>query len=304
MANSSEVFRRGYEKWDGPRTVSTPPWLLIGISGLRNVISSAGCLGRLAFIIMLSVYFFGVVVLTAGRHQLDAFAQSEFLSFIATMAETYVDVSEARYQFEVISRFAIFFSTVALLFFGCQLIARDRGVNALQVYFSKAVSRTDYVMGKFLTVGILTAVVTLLPSALMLLMGLALNNETLEFIKGAWSIPLYSGAFWLILTLSLGSFSLYFSSCFKKSYMASVAFLGFLLFTQTVAAMIMMFTGFNDFLGGFYWFTSVFRIGQAIFLHDVSSVSALLWRLIDLGLVSALFLTLLYRNVRPVEVVK
>jgi len=68
MANNrSEIYERGYEVWEGDRSPDLPPWYLIGMAGVKNVVASSGCLARAVFVVLAIIYYFVIVMSTVVR---------------------------------------------------------------------------------------------------------------------------------------------------------------------------------------------------------------------------------------------
>ncbi len=306
MTRQSEIYSLGYEKWEGERGRALPPWFLIGRAGLRNIVSSSGCFARTIFIIFFVIYYALVIVGTAARFQLEQL--SERWQWLRGFAEVYnqvsADVSESTQHMGNVLIPSLIFSILAMVFYGAQLISKDKRANALQVYFSKSVSRFDYVLGKFLSVGAMTATVTLVPSVMILIVGFMFTTDHLAFFAESWYIPVLTGSYWLLLTISFGSVTLFFSSCFNKGYMAGVGIIGFQLFCTVFSLLASAILGSSYMLDGINWVKGLFQLGMAIYSLEVENWAAMFWRFIDLAALSGVAGYLIFRNIRPVEVVK
>lgn len=300
----SQIFHSGYEKWEGDRKTHTPAWILIGLAGLKNVVKSSGCLGRALFIIFLVSHYVMISAITFVRLQIDNLKNLEQLRFLEPLGQQFVGWTEASVHRTQILAPAIGFSIFAMIFYGAQLIAKDKNVNALQVYFSKAVSPLDYLIGKYFSISMIVALMTLVPGALMLILGLVFTTDYPKYLAQSWFIPIVTGLFWLLLTFAIGTMTLFFSSCFRKTYMASVSFLGLLVFSWIVSKLLRLIIGFQDFVGGLNWIGSIHDIGDALYTFETTSVPSLVWQIIDLALLCSLMLFVMFRNIRPVEVVK
>ena len=308
MSNGSQIFTQGYEKWQRTRSYAKPPKWLIGQSSLKNVTSGTGCIGCISkgfFITFFVLYYFWVFAVALVHYQLHNLEKlptvGQLFEFIGQMGK---DISESDIHRVCIIIPSLVFLSLAMLFYGSQLIAKDKRANALQVYFSKAISRTDYVVGKFITVGGFAAAVTLVPSAIILMMGLVLTPDHVAFFKESWFIPLTTGAYWLLLTLVFGSITLLASSLFDKSYMAGVAFIGFMLLTAAFSSILQLIFGPSDFLRSLIVFMDLYDVGSSFFKLKAGSFSLLFWELFNMLLMSTAFVMLIYRKVRPVEVIQ
>jgi len=304
--SKSQIYGGGYEAWKGERVPDLPTWLLIGKASVQNMLASSGCLSKLVLLIFLVYvvgYYLLISLVTFSRHQVEALSRMERLSALEPVIRELASVTEAALHRTMILWPSLIFCILAMLVYGAQLISKDKAHNALQVYFSKAVSHVDYLVGKFFAIGVVVALVTLVPSALMIALGLVLTPDKMAFIADAWPVPIMTGVYWLVLTLGLGTFTLFFSSCFNKFYMAAISFVGFLMFSSVVSFLIRQLIGLKYMVSGFSWFISFLNIGKCIYTLDVGSWPTLTWQVIDLILVCGIFIWYLFRNIRPVEVV-
>lgn len=305
ISKNSEIYGQGYEKWEGVRNHARPAWFLIGTSAIRNLLMSSGCLARSLFIVFFVIYYFWVNAQTIFRTQWETISQWEFLRDIGRSFDpSSLGVEEIFYHKMNTLYPSLFFCTLVMVFYGSQLISKDRQANALQVYFSKAVSRLDYVLGKFFAVGIMTSLTTLVPSAMILIVGLVLSPDRAEFLAQSWFIPFVAVAYWLLLSSVLGSVILFFSSSFDKGYLAAVSFIGFLFFAMVTSGLLMLIFGHRFFLEGLNWGAGLVHMGTVIFDREVTNWAETGWKLFDLLIITGVCGSLVFRQIRPVEVVK
>lgn len=104
---------------------------------------------------------------------------------------------------------------------GSSLIARDLKYNALLLYFSRAITRADYLAGKFLSLTLFLLFVTFVPGVLLFVGSLGMGNEALTFgerLRDLLGILLQS----LVLVIPMASAALAFSSITKRPYLAAI----------------------------------------------------------------------------------
>lgn len=303
-SNKSEIYAMGYEKWEGKRERALPAWFLIGQHGLQNLISSSGCVGRLLFIVFYVIYYFWMLLASTAFFQWENLkTYTMFSGFSDLVAQSGLKLTEVNLTENAVLVPSIVFSVFAMLFYGSQLISKDKRANAMQVYFSKAISRTDYILGKYFAVGAITGSVTLVPTAVILVMGMILTTDHLAFFSNSWYIPLLTGTYWLLLTTFFASLTLVFSSLFNKSYMAGIGVIGFLFFWFVFSFILVESLGAGNMIGGTNWIASIYELGTVIFGMEVTDWSKLIWQVIDLVLLVGISLFLIARKIRPVEVV-
>ncbi len=105
---------------------------------------------------------------------------------------------------------------VFVVLVGTDLIARDRRYNALQIYFSKPITRTDYVLGKLGIVATFLLLVTWLPCLLLWVFALFMNTQAGYFAK-VWYVPLLATAFCALWVAVAGLLMLALSAVGRRS---------------------------------------------------------------------------------------
>lgn len=117
---------------------------------------------------------------------------------------------------------------------GASLISRDVRHRALIMYFSRSITRADYLIGKFLALVLFLMVVTLLPGLLLFLGQLGMSLERIgavERMEDLGSILLHS----LILTVPMSAVVLAFSSMTKRTYLAAILWVTFYFLSMTLS---------------------------------------------------------------------
>ena len=194
-----------------------------------------------------------------------------------------------------------FFIILICVFGGSGLIANDLKNNSLQLYFSKPLTRLDYLVGKSAIVMILMAFLTVVPGVILFLERTLLPNG-MDFLKDNYwmlgSIVLYS----FILTLPTGLLILALSSITRNSRYAAISFIAILVGTPILSEML----------------RAVSKSESAIFISYVRNMVILGQRLfglsrrpdnwywsifIILGIVGVCIWTM-HRKVKGVEIVK
>jgi ABC-type transport system involved in multi-copper enzyme maturation permease subunit len=133
-----------------------------------------------------------------------------------------------------------FFSLILMVLsgtVGASLIARDVRHRALLMYFSRSITRLDYLIGKFIALVLFLLTVTLGPGLLLFLGLLAMGQEHLsvaERLGDLAAITLHS----LILTLPMSAVVLAFSSLTKRTYLAAILWTTFYLVSVTVSQVL------------------------------------------------------------------
>ena len=125
-------------------------WTVIARAGIRNMIRKRAFMGLLIFA------WLPFVVRAVQIYVASNFAQAATL--LAPDAKTFRDFLDQQG----------FFVFVVTIYVGAGLIANDRRANALQIYLSKPLMRSEYIAGKAAILFVFILFVTWLPAILLL----------------------------------------------------------------------------------------------------------------------------------------
>jgi len=187
------------------------------------------------------------------------------------------------------------------VFVGSGLIANDRRTNALQIYLSKPLRPLDYLLGKGATVAGVLALVVLGPSLTLFLFRVGLDRDG-EYLASHWSIPLsLTGASALIIA-TLTVLALTFSSLTRSGRAAGVALVMFSAFAKGFQAILgaLFSRDASSLLSPF----SNLEQGLDLLLSQAPTYGVHpLWSMLALAGMLAICLRVLWKRVRPVEIV-
>jgi hypothetical protein len=142
---------------------------------------------------------------------------------------------EGFYNFPLFSMILMVLSATV----GASLIARDVRHRALLMYFSRSITRMDYLVGKFLSLVLFLLVVALGPGLLLFFGQLGMGQERLSFAQrmgDLGSITLHS----LILTVPMSAVVLAFSSLTKRTYLAAILWATFYFLSVSLSEVLRM----------------------------------------------------------------
>ena len=135
---------------------------------------------------------------------------------------------EVRTQIVEASLVLQLFSMLAIAWFGAGLISEDRRLGAHLLYFSRPLTKLDYFLGHFLTVGYFGLLSVLGPTLVICLVA-TFSSPDFAFIKEEWDvIPASIGLALLTVTL-LSSVTLAVSSVVKRKAFALIGMFGMLI---------------------------------------------------------------------------
>ena len=194
-----------------------------------------------------------------------------------------------------------FFVALVAIFGGSGLIATDLKNNALSLYLSKPISWIDYLIGKFVAIGILLGCLTLVPGLLLFLEHSLLVGTS--FLKENYWIPFAIVAYSVIITLSTSLLMLLFSSLTTNPRYAIIGFSAVWFGSPVIYEIIKAIARTNKVALVSVW-SSYDILGTAIFGGSQNYSVHWVWALLTQIALIVLCLFVLRRRIRAVEIVK
>jgi len=257
-------------------------WTVIARAGILNMIRKRTFIGLMLFAWLNFLVRAVQIYVTANYPQVAMFAPT---------AETFRQFLEQQE----------FFVFVVTIYVGAGLIANDRRANALQIYLSKPLMRTEYIFGKAAILFAFILFVTLIPGLLLLLLQVLFAGSFAFLSKNGFLFPAITVA--ALLQAILSTFTmLALSSLSKSARYVAVLYAGILFFTSAIYHAMLAITGSTR----LSWISLSANLAQIVdVIFRIKPRYATPWPvslIVILGLV-ALSISILERRVRGVEVV-
>jgi len=276
------IHDQSYRHYGGGRAPVGRSWLIIAWAGIWTFLRKRAFLGLL---------FGSLIPFLVRAAQFWGSANMPQLASLAPDASTFRRFLE--YQ-----SFWVFVITV---YVGAGLIANDRRANALQIYLSKPLMRSEYILGKLAVLFSFLALVTLVPTLLLLLLKVAFDGNFTFLKNNLFLIPAITIS--ALLQVLLASFTmLALSSLSKSARYVGILYVGITFFTSAI-------------YGALYAITGSSRVSWISIGADLEQVVDVIFRLkpryatpwqvsllVIVGLI-AVSISILERRVRGVEVV-
>ena len=279
------IHRERYRRRETGVDLRGGAWAVIAASGLRSLVR------KRAFLFLMILSWMPVIVRAV---QIWAAANVPGMSQIGMLAISPSTFRDFLNQQEPL----VFFITV---YVGSGLIADDIRANALQLYLSRPITRTQYIAGKAAILMAALAVVTFLPAVLLVLLVPAFAGS-MTFVRANMtlipSILAYS-----VVQITLSAFLiLALSSLSKSRWFVAILYAGLAFFTHAVFGVL----GAAVEGSAFSWvsiFANVRQVGDVLFRlpprHDTHPlISATV-----IALIIAASAFVLRRRIRAIEVV-
>ena len=216
------IHDQSYRRYRGGKVMPGQAWTVIARAGMLNLLRKR---------VFLGVLLGGWIPFVGYAIWLYVNANYPQVSIIAVTPKLFRD-------FFGWQDFFVFIITV---YVGSGLIANDRRANALQIYLSKPLARSEYILGKAAVLIAFLLSITLVPAMLLLLLQV-LFSGSFDFIrKNLFLIPAIGTA--SLLQSLLAAFTmLALSSLSKSARFVAIMYAGIIFFTLAIFGVLSAIT--------------------------------------------------------------
>jgi ABC-2 type transport system permease protein len=285
------IHDQGYRRYGGTRAPHGQSWSVIASAGIRTFFQKKAFLGLL--LIAWFPFFIRAVQIYAATNLPQA-------AFLTPNAETFRSFLGQQDIF-------VFFITV---YVGAGLIANDRRANALQIYLSKPLTRSEYVFGKLAVLMTFLLLITWVPAIVLLLVQIAFAGNFTFLQANLFLFPAITlFAFVEVVTSAFTMLAL--SSLSNSSRYVGILYTALIFFTSALWGVLTFALGRQRAPAGQGWpgvswispSADLTQVGNAIFRLPPRYDTAWPVAVIVLALLIAGSILILERRVRGVEVV-
>lgn len=276
------IHDQSYRHYGGGKAMPGRSWTVIARAGIRTFIKKRAFMGLMLF--ALSPFIVRAVQMWISANYPQA-------SMLAPTAETFRQFLEQQ----------DFFVFIITVYVGAGLIANDRRANALQIYLSKPLMRSEYIVGKLAVLFGFLLLVTLVPAMLLLLLKVSFDGNFTFLKNNLFLVPAITIA--SLVQVTLAAFTmLALSSLSKSARYVGILYVGITFFTAAIYGALYAITGSSR----VSWISIGANVSQVVdVIFRLKPRYATPWQvslLVIIGLV-AVSISVLERRVRGVEVV-
>ncbi|HET9264705.1 MAG TPA: ABC transporter permease subunit [Vicinamibacterales bacterium] len=276
------IHDQSYRRYRGGRASPGRAWTVIAWAGIMNMLRKRAFMGVLIFA------WLPFVIRAVQIYVSTNFAQA---SMFAPSAQTFRQFLEQQ----------DFFVFVVTIYVGAGLIANDRRANALQIYLSKPLLRSEYIAGKAAVLFVFLSFVTWVPALLLLLLQVLFAGNFTFLKNNLFLFPAITVAG--LLQVLVATFTiLALSSLSKSARYVGILYAGAIFFTAAVYGVMYAITG-NSSLSWLSLGSSLAQVMDVIFRITPRYTTPWLVSLTVLVGLVVLSISVLERRVRGVEVV-
>jgi len=276
------IHDQGYRRYGGEKARKGTGWMVITRAGIRTFFAKRAFLG------LLLVSWFPFFVRAV---QIYAAANLPQAAFLAPTPETFRQFLDQQQTFA-------FFVTV---YVGAGLIANDRRANALQIYLSKPLTRTEYIFGKLSILMVFLALVTWLPAIVLLIVQISFAGNFSFFRSNIFLFPAIT-VFSFIQVTMVASAMLALSSLSKSSRYVGILYTAVIFFTQAIYGVLYAVTRSTS-MSWISFSANLTQVGDVIFRQPLKYDTPWPLSLFMIVALIAMAGVILERRVRGVEVV-
>jgi ABC-2 type transport system permease protein len=220
---ASSIYDLGYRHYDGPRMGRGGTLLTLYAHALRAAFGLGRRWTSKVFPILLAVLAFvpaliqlGVGAITSGANvDIEIYKHEDYFSYIQIVL-------------------ILFCATVAP-----ELVGRDQRNRSISLYFSRAVSRSDYVIAKLAALMSAMLVLTLGPQA-VLFVGNGMADDDLQgYLRENWDLvlPIVAGS--IVISATIAAVGLVIAAYLPRRAYATAAIVGAFVLSTSAAHILM-----------------------------------------------------------------
>jgi ABC-2 type transport system permease protein len=287
------IREKGYSHWDGRLVERRFRWWPITRTGIR-----------LAFRKKWFKFAFAVALVPAFVFLVKIFISErlESLKSILQGSDRLLKISPKDFNTYLTNDVILFLIVLVLAFGAAGLVADDLKHSSLQLYFSRPLTKRDYLVGKMSVVAFFVLILTALPALVLLILKLIFAGSFKFFLDYPW-LPLSILGYSALLTVFFAFYILLLSALSRNARYVTVLVFGVYIFSNVLFGIL------NSIFKSPY--TSLVSIpanlqqtGAYIFGLKLPQAMPAVWSFAVLAGVCVLALVVLNRRIRSVEVIK
>ena len=237
------IFDQGYQHWSGGLSGHAWRCLAIARNGVRG-----GLKNRLVRIVLLVSWLPAVALVILlclwGLVERQSTVVAPYLGFLTSFFGPQIVVDPRHYRIEIWTICYDYFlltelrcSMLLILLVGPNLISQDLRFNALPLYFSRPLRRSDYFLGKLGVIGAFLGLVVIVPSLIAYVFGLLFSLD-ITIVRDTLGILLSSIGYGLVIAISAGLLILALSSLSRNSRYVALFWLALWFVSGIVGAVL------------------------------------------------------------------
>lgn len=287
------VREKGYSHWDGHLAERRFPWWPITRTGIQLAFR------KKRFKIVFAGAFIPSIVFLVGLYISERL--EDFKTFLQG-SDRLLNVGP-KYFSTYFTNDSLLFLIVLVLAFGAGgLIADDLKHSSLQLYFSRPLSKTDYLAGKMSVIAFFVLILTAVPGLVLIIFKLIFAGSFKFFLQYPW-LPLSVIGYSALLTVFFAFYVLLLSSVSKNARYVLILIFGVYIFSNVLFGILQGIFR-TPYMLLFSVPANLQQVGAFLFGQKLPHAVPAVWSFAVLAAISAVSAIVLDRKIRSVQVIK
>ncbi len=287
------VREKGYSHWDGKLAERRYPWWPITRTGIRLAFR------KKAFKFVFAGAFLPSFVALVGLYISE---RLEDFKAIVRSNETLINVSPKYFKTIFTSDGLLFLIILVLSFAAAGLISDDLKHNSLQLYFSRPLSKRDYLLGKMSVVFFFVLILTAVPGLVLFIFKMIFAGSFKFFLEYPW-LPLSILGYSALLTIFFAFYVLLLSASTKNTRYATILVFATYIFSNVLFGILMGIFR-KPAMALFSISANLQQAGAFLYGQKLPFAFPAVWSFAVLAGICVLSAVVLSRRTRSVEVIK
>lgn len=287
------VREKGYAHWDGRLVERRRPWWPITRTGIRLAFRKKAFRFFFAGGFLPAFFALGGLYVSERLEDFKALVQSN---------RALLRIDPAYFRTFLVNPPFLFLLLIVLVFAASGLVADDLKHNSLQLYFSRPLSKKDYIVGKMSVVAFFVLALAGLPWLLLVAFKLVFAGN-FRFLAAYPFLPLGILGYAVFLALFFALYFLLLSASSRNARYVSILVFTTYLFSDILSGIL---TGIfrTPYMGLFSLRANIQQAGSVFFGTKPPLAVPPVWSFAVLAAIGALSLVVLDRKIHGVEVIK
>lgn len=287
------VREKGYSHWDGTLVERRYPWWPITRTGIRLAFR------KKAFKFVFAGAFMPSFIALVGLYISE---RLEDFKALVRSNEALINVDPKYFKTILTSDGLLFLIILVLSFAGAGLISDDLKHNSLQLYFSRPLSKRDYLLGKMSVIFFFVLILTAVPGLLLVIFKMIFAGSFKFFLDYPW-LPLSILGYAALLTVFFAFYVLLLSASTKNTRYATILVFATYIFSNVLFG-ILMSIFHKPAMALFSISANLQQAGAFLYGQKLPFAFPAVWSFVVLAGICALSVFVLGRKTRSVEVIK
>jgi ABC-type transport system involved in multi-copper enzyme maturation permease subunit len=287
------VREKGYSHWDGTLSERRYPWWPITRTGIRLAFR------KKAFKFVFAGAFMPSFIALVGLYISE---RLEDFKALVRSNEALINVNPKYFKTILTSDGLLFLIILVLSFAGAGLISDDLKHNSLQLYFSRPLSKRDYLLGKMSVIFFFVLILTAVPGLLLVIFKMIFAGSFKFFLDYPW-LPLSILGYSVLLTVFFAFYVLLLSASTKNTRYATILVFATYIFSDVLFG-ILMGIFHKPAMALFSIRANLQQAGAFLYGQKLPFAVPAVWSFVVLAGICALSVFVLGRKTRSVEVIK